>query len=171
MPLQPRGYAWWYIDGLSNDGRHAITVKAFVGSVFSPFYFNSRDRLANLYPETATTLSLALGSQAQHWWQPLLPRARIEVLMQKPPLRWAGTGYLDTHYGMSPLDEGMRGWSWLRAHRTNGTTVIFDVAATGESPHVHALSISHFRQGASLRDTRPSGPAQNILADSPGDPC
>jgi carotenoid 1,2-hydratase len=212
-PLQPRGYVWWYIDGLSDDGRHAITTIVFVGSVFSPFYFNSRDRLAtpydhsamhvalygagrgtwafteyrhrmlecqthsidtgrnricwdgqtlnchidekaapvpfpirgavHLYPDTATTLSLALDSQAQHWWQPLVPRARIEVMMKNPPLRWAGTGYLDAHYGMSPLDEGMRSWSWLRAQRTSGTTVIYEVAATGESPQVRALTISH----------------------------
>src|ERR1700761_382753 len=36
-PLKAKGYAWWYIDGLSDDGRHAITVIAFLGSVFSPF--------------------------------------------------------------------------------------------------------------------------------------
>ncbi|WP_455371995.1 carotenoid 1,2-hydratase [Limibacillus halophilus] len=37
-PVAPGGYAWWYLDGISDDGRHAITVIAFVGSVFSPYY-------------------------------------------------------------------------------------------------------------------------------------
>jgi carotenoid 1,2-hydratase len=32
------GYAWWYIDGLSSDGRRAVSVIAFIGSVFSPWY-------------------------------------------------------------------------------------------------------------------------------------
>jgi carotenoid 1,2-hydratase len=37
--VPPQGYAWWYVDGLSNDGRHQITIIAFIGSVFSPYYF------------------------------------------------------------------------------------------------------------------------------------
>src|SRR5579871_1323871 len=31
-PVGARGYAWWYIDGLSDDGRNAITVIVFLGS-------------------------------------------------------------------------------------------------------------------------------------------
>lgn len=37
-PVPPGGYAWWYIDALSDDGAHALTLIAFVGSVFSPYY-------------------------------------------------------------------------------------------------------------------------------------
>jgi len=33
------GYVWWYVDALSEDGRHGLTVIAFIGSVFSPYYF------------------------------------------------------------------------------------------------------------------------------------
>lgn len=32
------GYAWWYIDGVSEDGANAIVIIIFVGSVFSPYY-------------------------------------------------------------------------------------------------------------------------------------
>ncbi len=32
------GYAWWYVDALSDDGRHGLTLIAFIGSVFSPYY-------------------------------------------------------------------------------------------------------------------------------------
>jgi carotenoid 1,2-hydratase len=32
------GYAWWYVDALSEDGRFGLTVIAFIGSVFSPYY-------------------------------------------------------------------------------------------------------------------------------------
>jgi len=38
VAIPPGGYIWWYFDGLSDDGRHAITVIAFIGSVFSPYY-------------------------------------------------------------------------------------------------------------------------------------
>jgi carotenoid 1,2-hydratase len=32
------GYAWWYIDAISDDGIHGLTLIAFIGSVFSPYY-------------------------------------------------------------------------------------------------------------------------------------
>jgi carotenoid 1,2-hydratase len=38
------GYAWWYLDAISGDGRNALTVIAFVGSVFSPYYAAARRR-------------------------------------------------------------------------------------------------------------------------------
>ena len=37
-PVPDGGYAWWYLDALSDDGRHGLTVIAFIGSVFSPYY-------------------------------------------------------------------------------------------------------------------------------------
>lgn len=199
---------------MSDDGQHAITLIAFVGSVFSPFYFRSRhlagvlpddhcamnvalygsgrgnwafteyprsalerraDSLAlgrnrmawdgqaltchidersaplrmpmrgtvQVYPQTSTNFTLALDSKSHNWWQPLAPLARIVVSMEKPLLRWSGTGYLDTNHGTAPLDEGMRSWSWLRAHGSSGTTIIYDVTPMNETPQVHALKISH----------------------------
>ena len=32
------GYAWWYVDGVSDDGTRAVSVIGFIGSVFSPWY-------------------------------------------------------------------------------------------------------------------------------------
>jgi len=32
------GYAWWYVDGLSDDDSRAISIIGFIGSVFSPWY-------------------------------------------------------------------------------------------------------------------------------------
>ena len=37
-PVRPGGYAWWYVDAFSDDGRFGLTLIAFVGSVFSPYY-------------------------------------------------------------------------------------------------------------------------------------
>jgi carotenoid 1,2-hydratase len=42
--VPPGGYAWWYIDAFSHDGRYGLTIIAFVGSVFSPYYAWSRWR-------------------------------------------------------------------------------------------------------------------------------
>jgi carotenoid 1,2-hydratase len=42
--VAPGGYAWWYVDAISDDGEHALTLIAFIGSVFSPYYFAARQR-------------------------------------------------------------------------------------------------------------------------------
>lgn len=36
--VAPDGYAWWYVDGIADDGTRAISVIGFIGSVFSPWY-------------------------------------------------------------------------------------------------------------------------------------
>ena len=35
LNIPPNGYGWWYMDGLSDDGTKAVSVIAFIGSVFS----------------------------------------------------------------------------------------------------------------------------------------
>lgn len=37
-PVPRDGYAWWYMDAYSDDHRHGLTIIAFIGSVFSPWY-------------------------------------------------------------------------------------------------------------------------------------
>jgi carotenoid 1,2-hydratase len=41
-PVEPGGYLWWYVDAVSDDGREAMTLIVFVGSVFSPYYARAR---------------------------------------------------------------------------------------------------------------------------------
>jgi hypothetical protein len=38
IDVPPDGYAWWYVDGISDDGERAISIIGFIGSVFSPWY-------------------------------------------------------------------------------------------------------------------------------------
>ena len=38
LAVPPKGYAWWYVDGISDDGTRSLSVIAFIGSVFSPWY-------------------------------------------------------------------------------------------------------------------------------------
>ena len=44
QPVVRNGYAWWYIDALSDDGKQGLTIIAFIGSVFSPYYAWARRR-------------------------------------------------------------------------------------------------------------------------------
>jgi carotenoid 1,2-hydratase len=65
--VPPGGYAWWYLDALSDDGRHGLTVIAFVGSVFSPWYASARRRgVAD--PDDHVSLNVALyGGSTGRW--------------------------------------------------------------------------------------------------------
>lgn len=69
-PVAPGGYAWWYLDALSEDGASALTCIAFVGSVFSPYYAWSRQRAQgrSVAPEQFCALNLALYERTGSIW-------------------------------------------------------------------------------------------------------
>lgn len=62
--VKPGGYAWWYVDGISADGRYALTLISFIGSVFSPYYaWSGRQR-----PLNHCALNIALyGPRHRRW--------------------------------------------------------------------------------------------------------
>ncbi len=64
LKVSPGGYAWWYVDALSDDGAFGLTMIAFVGSVFSPYYaWAGRGR-----PDNHCALNVALyGPRAARW--------------------------------------------------------------------------------------------------------
>jgi carotenoid 1,2-hydratase len=61
------GYRWWYLDGLSDDGQHGLTIIGFVGSVFSPYYARAR-RKGSAEPENHCALNVALYGKSGHRW-------------------------------------------------------------------------------------------------------
>ena len=63
-PVPPGGYAWWYLDAISDDGREALSLIAFIGSVFSPYYAWSGRR----EPEAHCAVNLALYSPGSARW-------------------------------------------------------------------------------------------------------
>lgn len=65
--VEPGGYLWWYFDALSDDERYGLTVIAFVGSVFSPYYALARAR-GRPDPENHCALNVALyGDGGKRW--------------------------------------------------------------------------------------------------------
>lgn len=68
-PVPDGGYLWWYLDALSDDGAHGLSIIAFVGSVFSPYYAWARARGGGLAPaEQFCALNVALyGAAGQRW--------------------------------------------------------------------------------------------------------
>ena len=67
QPVPKGGYVWWYVDGLSDDGSYALTVIAFIGSVFSSYYAASR-RFGDGDPLNHCAVNVALyGRSSKHW--------------------------------------------------------------------------------------------------------
>jgi carotenoid 1,2-hydratase len=75
-------------------------------------------------PEALTGFSASLDDAGRHRWRPMAPRARVEVRLDQPSLRWSGTGYLDSNDGDEPLEAGFRRWDWSRAVLAGGETAI-----------------------------------------------
>lgn len=62
-----RGYHWWYVDAFSHDHQFGLTIIAFIGSVFSPYYAWSRDFGAgDPYQHCAINVSL-YGKGGKRW--------------------------------------------------------------------------------------------------------
>ncbi|MEK8031267.1 carotenoid 1,2-hydratase [Ideonella sp. DXS29W] len=66
-PLNPGGYVWWYLDATSDDGRHGLTLIAFIGSVFSPYYARARRR-GPADPADHVALNCALYGTGPNRW-------------------------------------------------------------------------------------------------------
>jgi carotenoid 1,2-hydratase len=65
--VTPNGYAWWYVDALSDDGQYGITVITFIGSVFSPYYaFARRKRPAD--PLNHCAVNVAIYRKGGNRW-------------------------------------------------------------------------------------------------------
>ena len=77
-------------------------------------------------PEALNPTAFALDPAGKHRWHCLAPRARVEVTMNQPGLRWSGGGYLDSNFGSEPIEDGFRVWHWSRAHTRRGSAVCYE---------------------------------------------
>ena len=109
------GYLWWYLDAVSDDGQHALTLIAFVGSVFSPYYAMAR-RLGRGDPQHYCALNVALYGKGGKRWA-LTERGRHDLQreaehLQIGPssLRWQGDELIiDINEITSPWPARLRG--------------------------------------------------------------
>ena len=90
------GYAWWYVDALSDDGENGITIIAFIGSVFSPYYAFARRR-GRIDPLNHCAINVALyrprGSRWAMTERPSSAVSRSADTFRVGPsaLHWDGT--------------------------------------------------------------------------------
>jgi carotenoid 1,2-hydratase len=66
QPVEQDGYAWWYLDAISDDGRYGVTLIAFIGSVFSPYYAWQRARVRS-NPLDHCAVNVALYGPHGRW--------------------------------------------------------------------------------------------------------
>jgi len=90
--VPPGGYAWWYVDALSADGRHGLTLIAFIGAVFSPYYLKSGKKA----PEDHVALNVALYGPGARWTltergSAALRRDRRTLAIGPSSVHWDGT--------------------------------------------------------------------------------
>ncbi len=90
------GYLWWYVDAVSDDGAHGLTIIAFVGSVFSPYYHWRLARGA-ADPEDHVAINVALYGPKGGWamterGKGSLDRSRTHFRVGPSALRWENGG-------------------------------------------------------------------------------
>jgi carotenoid 1,2-hydratase len=114
-PVPAGGYRWWYLDALSDDGQHGLTVIGFVGSVFSPYYAWARRRgVAD--PENHCALNVALYGRAGHRWS-MTERGRRSIARHASSftigpsaMRWEdGSLVIDIDEVTVPIPSRLRG--------------------------------------------------------------
>lgn len=218
------GYRWWYIDGVSDCRRYGLVVIAFVGSVFSPYYYRARRKTqadptdfcainvasygprANAWAMTergrrqlrTTADSLQIGksridvcephidlsfqerttpwlrrlqgnvrvtadhtssqifkldANERHCWQPIAPVARIKVALTHPTIDWQGDAYVDTNYGVRPLEDDFRSWHWSSLRTAAGSDIHYDTLEKSGRRHCIALSANNVNELAPIRSS------------------
>jgi carotenoid 1,2-hydratase len=76
-PVPRGGYVWWYVDALSADGRNGLSIIAFIGSVFSPYYAFARSRGIG-DPLNHCALNVAFYTEGgKHWAMTERGRKRV----------------------------------------------------------------------------------------------
>lgn len=132
--MTPGGYTWWYLDALSDDGREALTVIAFVGSVFSPYYAAARRR-GGADPQDHCALNVAVyGQRGKRWSMTERGRGAIRrtpdrFVVGPSAMAWqAGTLTLQIDEIAVPWPRRIRGEVRLRANTLFDHPVALDAA-------------------------------------------
>lgn len=150
MEVERGGYAWWYLDALSADRRFGVTVIAFVGSVFSPFYFDARRRgggLADPLDHCAINVCL-YGAGFGNWAMTELPASQISraeghLQLGRSSLGWQGDELVvRIDEPRAPWPGRLEGEVRLRPRALHHAPVALDAAGRhgwwGVAPHASA---------------------------------
>ena len=131
--LNPGGYAWWYLDAISDDGAHGICIIAFLGSVFSPYYAAARRYRAGA-PLDHCAFNIVLTGGMRRWCMTERPRECVQaeqtsLRIGASTLRWDGSGYqFDLAERGCPLPQAVRGTVRVQPQQLPGLAYALDRA-------------------------------------------
>lgn len=131
QPVHRDGYAWWYLDAISDDGHLGLTLIAFIGSVFSPYYAWQRAR-GNGNPFSHCAINVALYGRRGRWsmterGESAVWRDRASLRVGPSGLRWTGSSLLvDIEEWAFPLPRRISGQIRIHPLISNSTTIALD---------------------------------------------
>jgi carotenoid 1,2-hydratase len=130
-PVPRNGYRWWYVDALSDDGRHGLTIIAFIGSVFSPWYARARQRGAG-DPMNHCAFNVAIYGPGGRWALAERERGTVERTADRfrvgpSAIHWDGrTLVIDIDEIGVPLPRRLRGRVTIAADAARDRTFALD---------------------------------------------
>lgn len=101
--------------------------------------------VVRIHPLALGDRGFVLDAAGRHRWRPIAPRARIEVALDSPSLRWSGTGYFDTNDGDAPLESDFHNWDWCRATAHDAAAILYNARRRDGTKQSLALRVD--RQG------------------------
>lgn len=157
-PVPADGYRWWYVDALSEDGRYGLTVIAFIGSVFSPYYKWAR-RHGPTDPSNHVAINVALyGPGCRRWamterGRSALSRDAGTIAIGPSRLSWDGAALqLSLDEVAVPLPRRITGGVRLDALSLNGESFALDENAAGDPRHLWQPIAANARVEVAFRE-------------------
>jgi carotenoid 1,2-hydratase len=127
--VAPGGYAWWYVDALSQDRAFGLTIIAFIGSVFSPYYIWS----GRVDPLDHCAVNVGLyGPRGKRWAmteraRSSLSRAANSLAIGRSALEWRAGGLeIDIDEVCVPLPTRIRGRVRIEPAAVNAQSFALD---------------------------------------------
>lgn len=137
VAVPPDGYAWWYMDGLSDDGRFGITVIAFLGCVFSPWYRSARRRGPGVDALDHAVMNVCVyGPGVRRWaitgWpRRTVQRDAVNLQIGTSRLAWEGDGLrVSFDERSSPFRRAVRGELRIRPSVRRDEVVTLEAAGS-----------------------------------------
>jgi carotenoid 1,2-hydratase len=110
------GYLWWYVDAMSDDGAFGLSLIAFVGSVFSPYYAKGIKKHKYPNPMNHCALNVALYTpKSKHWAMTERPQASVHrdetsFVIGPSCVHWDGQAlHIDIDEWSVPIPARIRG--------------------------------------------------------------